>query len=87
MLFGFEISPDQAENPIGLVGIGGPDLRAINEVVITFVIGTACQAGQIRTCIGLTVALAPTDFSMNNFGDISMLLLLATGHWLDVQSL
>ena len=45
--------------------------------MVTFVFRACLQTGQIGTGIGFTVALAPTDFAVNNLRDIAMLLFLA----------
>ena len=49
MLGRLGVSSNQAENPIGVVGIGGPDLRAINNVIVPIDYGTGLQAGEVLT--------------------------------------
>ena len=42
------ICPDQTENPVGLIGIAGPNFLAVDEVMVAFVFCAGLQAGQVR---------------------------------------
>ena len=70
------IGAHQAENPVGLVGVTGPDFLAVDQVVITLVLGPGGQAGEVGARVGLGVALAPADFTAGDFGQMFQFLLL-----------
>jgi hypothetical protein len=70
------ICPDQAEAPVGKLGAGGPDLLAIDQKMVAFVLGPGLQGGQVRTRAGLRIALAPAQFAPDDGGDVRLLLFL-----------
>ena len=75
VLGAIEIGTNQAENPVSFICVRRPDFRTVDEVVITHVLGFSAQTGQVRACIGLTVALAPADFAVDDVWDVLLLLL------------
>ena len=64
----------QAENVIGEVGVGRPDLGAVDDVVITSGFGLEFQAGQVGAGPGLRVPLAPVVLTVEDFGQVFRLL-------------
>src|SRR6202044_1407714 len=61
MLFGSRIGPHQAEDPVGEVGVGGPDLLAGDDEIVAVALGAGLQRGEVRSGIWLGIALAPAD--------------------------
>ena len=49
----------QAEHLVGVVGMGGPDLGAVEHIVLAVRFGPELQRSQVRAGTGLRVALAP----------------------------
>ena len=68
------IRAHQRKNPIGLVGIRGPDLLAVDQVMIAFVFCFGLNIGQIRPGTGFGIALTPTDFASCDWWKILHLL-------------
>ena len=58
------------------MGVGGPDLGAVEDVVIAILLGEGLQGGQIGTGARLGIALAPEVFAAENLGQILFLLFL-----------
>jgi len=75
MFRAIEVSSNQAENPVGFVGIRGPDFRAVDEVVVAHVLRFCAQASKIRSRIGLAVTLAPTNLAVDDVRNVLLLLL------------
>src|SRR4051812_11234366 len=76
-MLGLARGADQAKDPVGLVGIAGPHLLAVDQPVIAFVLAFGLQASEVRARAGLGIALAPTDLAAGDLGQESLLLLLA----------
>ena len=38
-----EVRTDEAENPVGVIGVGGPDLRAVDQPVVPLVLAFGLQ--------------------------------------------
>src|ERR1700752_4691996 len=55
VLFG----PRQQQTPVGDVGIAGPDLVAVNDILVTLASGGGRQRRQVRPRAWLAEALAP----------------------------
>src|SRR5690606_36471660 len=70
------IGADQAEDPVRLVGIGGPDLLAVDQPVIALVLGPGAQAGEVGAGIGRAIALAPADLAARDRRQVMALLRL-----------
>ena len=66
----------QAENPIRLVCVRGPDLRAVDEELIALVFRAGLQRRQVGTRTGLGIALAPSNLASSNLRQMLALLLL-----------
>ncbi len=66
----------EAEHVRSVLGVGGPDLRAVQEVVIAVSHGAALERGQVRSGLGLGVALAPVVFPAKDAGKVVLLLRL-----------
>ena len=43
MLFGRRISAHQTENPVGVIGVGGPDLLAVDDEIVTVAFGAVLR--------------------------------------------
>ena len=65
------IGAHQAEDPVGLVGIAGPDLLAVDQPVIALVLALGLQAGEVGAGAGLGIALAPADLAAGDLGQDS----------------
>src|SRR5208337_5672068 len=68
----------QAENPIRLVRVRGPDLRAVDEELIALVLRAGLQRRQVGTRTGLGIALAPSNLASNNLRQLLALLFFGT---------
>ena len=76
LLGGVGVGPDQAENPVGLVGVRGPDLLAVDDVVVAAVVGARGERGEVRTGVRLGVPLAPADLAARDLRQVLALLRL-----------
>ena len=74
-MLGALVGVDQTENPVRLVGVTGPYLLAVDQEVVTLVLGRCLQPGEVGPGIGFRIALAPADFSARDFGQKALLLL------------
>ena len=73
--------PHQAEHPVRPLGIGGPDLRAVQDIVVAIPLGLERQGGQVRSRARLGIALAPPGVGGQDPGQVFGLLLGgAEGH-------
>ena len=72
------IGAHQAEDPVGLVGIGGPDLLAVDQVVIALVLAARLQARKVRSRARLRIALTPADLTFHDVGNEAELLFVIT---------
>ena len=70
------VSAHQAEDPVGLVGVGGPDLLAVDQEVVALVLAAGLEAGQIGAGARFRIALAPADLALDDPGKELLLLLL-----------
>ena len=70
------VGADQAENPVGLVGIARPDLLAVDDPVIALVLAERLQRHEVRPRPRLRIALAPADLALRHIGQDRGLLLL-----------
>jgi hypothetical protein len=62
LLLRLGIRPDQAEDPIGILGIRGPSLLSVDHEVIACVLGGGTKGGQVAARARLGIALAPELF-------------------------
>ena len=70
-MLGLGRGADQAEDPVGLVGVAGPHLLAVDQPVVALVLGLGLQAGEIGAGARLRIALAPADFAARDLGQVS----------------
>ena len=71
------IGAHQAEDPVGVVGVGRPDFLAVDDVVVAVGDRAGLQRGEIGAGVRLGIALAPADQPR---GDLrQMLFLLGLG--------
>ena len=66
---------DEAEDPVGVIGVAGPDLRAVDEPVVALVFGLGLQPGEVGSRARLRVALAPADLAPDDRRNELLLLL------------
>ena len=57
------VGAHQAEDPVGLVGVGGPDLLAVDQVMVALVLRLGLQTGEVGPGAGFGVALAPAGLA------------------------
>ena len=68
---------DQAEDPVGDIGVGGPDLGPATDQVIPVAHGPHLQRGQVRSGLRFGIALAPEMLAGQDAGQIMRLLFRA----------
>ena len=61
--FGASGSVRASRTPVGVVRAGGPDLLAVDDVVVAIAHGARLQAGEVAAGARLAVALAPDDLA------------------------
>jgi hypothetical protein len=71
------VRADQAEDPVGLVGVGRPHLLAVDRVIVAAIFGAGLERGEIGPGIRLGIALAPADLTAADRWQVLALLLLA----------
>ena len=76
-LLGCLAGADEAEDPIGLVGVAGPHLLPVDDIMVARVLGAGREAGEVGAGIGFRIALAPADFAARDLGQMFELLLFA----------
>ena len=76
LLLGVRIGAHQREDPVGLVGVGGPDLGARHHEVIAVALGLGLERGEVGAGVGLGVALTPADLAATDLRQVLALLLL-----------
>ena len=69
------IGAHEAKHPVRMVGVRGPDLRAIDDVVVAILDRAGLQPGEVRTGSGFAVSLAPPDFAARDFRNVLPALL------------
>ncbi len=75
-LLGRLAGADEAEDPVRLVGIAGPYLLPIDDVMVARVLRARRQAGEIGPGVGLRITLAPPDLTARDWGQVIELLFL-----------
>ena len=70
------IGAGEQDHPVALVGAGGPDLRAVDHVVVAVADGARLQAGEVGAGAGLAEALAPALLAAQDAGQVALLLLV-----------
>ena len=70
------VGADEAEDPVGLVGIAGPDLLAVDDEIVAVIDGRGGEAGEVGAGVGLRIALAPADFAARDLRQMRLLLFL-----------
>ncbi len=70
------IGADQAEDPVGVVGVGGPDLRARDDEIVAVAFGAGLERGEIGAGVRLGIALAPADQARRDLRQVLLLLRL-----------
>ena len=69
------VGAHQAEDPVGVIGAGCPDLAAVHQVVVAFVFRPGFQAGEVGTGSRLAVTLAPRNVATGDFRQMTQLLI------------
>jgi len=72
------VGPSQQKNEVGFLGLGGPDLLAVDDPLIAVEFGFGRQTGQVRPRVGFAESLAPGDLSFQDAGNELLLLLFGT---------
>ena len=70
------ISTDEAEDPVGLVGVAGPDLLTVDDIVIAPIHRLRLQAGEVGARARLRIALAPANLAADDRRQMLLLLVL-----------
>src|SRR3546814_1839122 len=70
------VGADEAEDPVGLVGVARPDLRSVDDPVIALVFAKGLERNKVAARTRLRIALAPADFTARDRVQIFDLLLL-----------
>ncbi len=70
------IGAHEAEAPVGEAAARGPDLLAVDQIVVALVLGLGLQAGEVRTRARLGIALAPAHLAARDPGQVQLLLFL-----------
>ena len=70
------ICTDQRENPVGFIGVGGPDFLTVYQPMIALVLAFGLDTGQIRPGTRLGIALTPADFTAGDRGQIMQFLFM-----------
>ena len=70
------VGAGEQDHPLGHMRQRGPDLLAVEDVVVTVAHGFRLERGQIRTGLRLAVALAPNVFAGEHAGQVFLLLLV-----------
>ena len=68
----------EAEHPVRLVGVAGPDLLTVDEEMVAAVFAARGQAREVGAGTRLGVALAPSRAAADDVGDPGLFLRLAT---------
>ena len=77
LLPGLRIGAHQSEDPVGILGVGRPRLLPVHdEVPLAIILGARREGSQIRSGVGLGVALAPDLFAGEDLRQESLLLRL-----------
>ncbi|MNJ21628.1 hypothetical protein D3C77_159840 [compost metagenome] len=76
VLWRLGVGADQAEDPVGLVGVGGPDLLAVDDPVVAAILGAGLDRGEVGPGARLGIALAPADLAAHDGRQETLLLLL-----------
>src|SRR5580704_2316831 len=58
------------------MGERSPDLRTVDDKIVTIVDRAGLQRGQVRTGIRLGITLAPEFLATENLGDVATFLIL-----------
>src|SRR5690606_902577 len=75
-MLGFARGADQAEDPVSLVGVAGPDLLAVDQIVIALVLSLGLQAREVAARARLRIALAPADLAARDLRQEALFLFL-----------
>jgi hypothetical protein len=78
LLLALAAGAHEAEDPVRVLRIGGPDLGSVDHVVIAIQLGPGLQGGEVGAGAGLRVALAPPVLALEDARQEALLLLLVT---------
>ncbi len=76
MLGRLGVGADQTEYPVGLIGVGGPDLLAVDDPVVATIFRPRLDRGQVGAGAGLGIALTPADLAAHDGRQEALLLFL-----------
>ena len=66
----------EEDHPVALVRAGGPDLGAVDHVVVAVADGAGLETGEVRAGAGLAEALAPLLLAAEDARQVALLLLV-----------
>ena len=69
------IRAHEGEDPVGMVGMAGPDLRAVHDIIVAVPHRPCPQGGQVRSGAGFGIALTPEHVAAQDAGQVTLLLL------------
>ena len=69
------VGPAQQRGVVGVVGVRGPDLGAVDQEVVALVNRSGLDRSQIRAVVGLRQALTPDLLGRRDLGNKTLLLL------------
>ena len=72
------VGADEAEDVIGKLGMGGPDLGTVDDIVVAILDRRGLETRQIRAGTGLRIPLAPVVFAGQHARQVVRLLFLGT---------
>ncbi len=76
MLGRLGVGADQAEDPVGLVGVGGPDLLAVDDPVVALIHGAGLDGGEVGPGARFGIALTPADLAAHDGRQEALFLFL-----------
>ena len=76
VLAGVGVGAGQQEDVVGVLGLGGPHLLAVDDPLVAVQLGLGLERGEIRAGLRFGEALAPGDLALEDLGQELLLLLL-----------
>ena len=73
-LLGLAVGAHQAEDPVPVVAECGPDLLAVDDVVVALALGPGFDGGQVGACAGFGIALHPEVNAIADAGQKALFL-------------
>jgi hypothetical protein len=77
VLGGARVGAGQQEDVVGVLGLRGPDLLAVDHPLVAVELGLRLERGEVGAGVGLAEALAPRHLAREDLGQELLLDLLA----------